>query len=181
MSYVLYLDKNENFECSVDVTNASLKNSTARLVVESNDLNLLFPGRIENGQCIIPIKKLKGLIGENETGTIRLEVIVEDMFFSPWKSEFIVEQHTSVKVKVNEQKEVSKPAVTVRVNETRQQSAKKIVIGDIVKLLNEQRITRQNIAKRLPDARKVIHNYFAKNDQYNKYKMDIISEIVKEL
>jgi len=33
--YKLYTDKNEQFECTLDIKNASLKEAVARLVVES--------------------------------------------------------------------------------------------------------------------------------------------------
>ena len=44
-----------------------------------------------DGRCQIPIKKLKGLIDESSKGNIRLEVIAEDTYFTPWKSEFEVQ------------------------------------------------------------------------------------------
>ncbi len=54
MSYKLYTDKNESFECEVAVKNASLKGSMARLVVESADgPNLIFHGKIENGKSAV--------------------------------------------------------------------------------------------------------------------------------
>ncbi len=114
--YKLYVDKNESFECDVSVKNASLKGSVARLVVESADgVNLVFNGKIEGGKCTVPVRRLKGLLEENSRGNVFLEVIVEDTYFKPWQSDFIVEEHTSVKVKINEQKEPSKPSVQVRV------------------------------------------------------------------
>ena len=89
--YKLFTDKAELFECNISLQGASLKKSKARLVVETQDYSLLFNGTISNsGKCEIPIKKLKGLIDEDITGNIRLEVIAEDTFFTPWKSEFEV-------------------------------------------------------------------------------------------
>ena len=115
MPYKLYIDKPEDFICEVSVKNASLKGSVARLIVESsNGLNLIFNGKIENGTCTIPIKRLKGFIDENSHGNIFLEVIVEDTYFQPWKSDFVCEEHTSIKVKVNEEKIIKKPIVEVK-------------------------------------------------------------------
>ena len=115
--YKLYLDKPESFECDVAVKNASLKGSVARLVVESADgVNLVFNGKIDGGKCVVPVRRLKGLLDENIRGNMFLEVIVEDTYFKPWTSDFVVEEHTSVKVKISEQKESStKPSVQVRV------------------------------------------------------------------
>jgi hypothetical protein len=38
--YKLFTDKTELFECNIKLEGASLKNSQARLLVESEDLNL---------------------------------------------------------------------------------------------------------------------------------------------
>jgi hypothetical protein len=124
MSYKLFTDKSENFECSINVKNASLSNSTARLVVESPEISLIFEGKIQNDKCLIPIRRLKGLLDENTTGRIKLEIIVEDMYFRPWESDFIVETHTKVDVKINEQKEPVKPTVSVIVEEKKTFSEK---------------------------------------------------------
>ena len=113
--YKLYTDKSEDFSCEIQIKNASLKGSIARLVVESADgLSFIFNGKLEQDKCIVPIRRLKGLIDENTRGNMFLEIIVEDTYFSPWKSEFIVEEHTSVKVKLDEQKQPTKPSVTVK-------------------------------------------------------------------
>ena len=70
--YKLFIDKAEIFECDIEVKGASLNSSKVRLVIESNDMNLLFKGSISNGgKCSIPIKKLKGLLDESQVGTIR--------------------------------------------------------------------------------------------------------------
>ena len=82
--YKLFTDKSELFECDIKLEGASLSKSTARLVVETSDYSLLFKGNINSkGKCEIPIRKLKGLIDENTTGNIRLEVIAEDTYFTP--------------------------------------------------------------------------------------------------
>ena len=78
--YKLYTDKAETFECSISLQGASLNKSQARLIVESDDLTLLFTGKIDkNGKCSVPIKKLKGLLEESSKGTVKLEVIAEDI------------------------------------------------------------------------------------------------------
>ena len=90
--YKLFTDKSELFECDIKLQGASLNKSKARLVVETPEYSLLFKGTINSkGKCEIPIRKLKGLIDENTKGNIRLEVIAEDTFFTPWESDFEVE------------------------------------------------------------------------------------------
>ena len=114
--YKIYLDKNEDFICEISVKNASTKGSKARLIVESAEgINFIFNGKIENGKCTVPIRRLKGLLEENSTGKISLECIIEDTYFEPWNSQFIAEEHTSVKVNLSESKLVSKPSVQVKV------------------------------------------------------------------
>ena len=81
--YKLFTDKAELFECDIKIEGSSLSKSNARLVIETKDYSLLFNGNIDSsGKCSIPIKKLKGLIDESLKGSIRLEVIAEELFFS---------------------------------------------------------------------------------------------------
>ena len=104
--YKLYTDKQETFECDLFLEGADLKESSARIVVESKDLTLMFKGTIdEKGNCKVPIKKLKGLMGENTTGDIKLEVIAEDTLIEPWQSDFMVHTAKKVTVEVRSQKE----------------------------------------------------------------------------
>ena len=89
--YKLFTDKTEVFECDIKLSGASLDKSNVRLVVESADVNLLFKGKIDStGKCSVPVKRLSGLLGETTRGTLRLEVIADDTFFTPWESEFVV-------------------------------------------------------------------------------------------
>ena len=102
--YKLYPDKQETFECELFLEGADLKESSARLIVESKDLTLMFKGTIDDkGNCKVPIKKLKGLLGEDTTGNIKLEVIAEDTLIEPWQSEFVVSTSKKVTVEVKSQ------------------------------------------------------------------------------
>ena len=98
--YRLFIDKTEVFECQIQLEGASLKDSQARLIIESPEVSLLFQGKIDNlGNCQIPIKKLKGLLDESTEGKIKLEVIAEDTYFTPWSSDFKVNQEVNLEVK----------------------------------------------------------------------------------
>ena len=118
-NYILYTDKSENFECIVDIKGASTKDAIARIIVESDRYNLVFGGKIENNKCVVPIKKLKGILDENSTGNMKLEIVVEDTYFVPWKSQFIVKEEKNISVSnITEQKtEAFKPMVSVKVTE----------------------------------------------------------------
>jgi hypothetical protein len=52
----------------------------------------MFEGTIDtDGNCKVPIKKLRGLVSEDTKGTMKLEVIGEDTYFLPWESDFEVD------------------------------------------------------------------------------------------
>ena len=113
--YKLFTDKTELFECNIKLEGAQLKNSQARIVVESEDIALLFRGSIDsNGKCTIPIKKLKGLLEGNSKGEIKLEVIADDTVFTPWSDNFIAINSKQVKIKVLESKDESTNKVGVK-------------------------------------------------------------------
>ena len=130
--YKLFTDKAELFECDIKIEGSSLSKSTARLVVETSDYSLMFNGKIDtSGKCTIPIKKLKGLIDESSKGNIRLEVIAEDTYFVPWKSEFEIEASKKVTVEIRSQQkplveskgpkvQVSNIKETKKINKTKQ-------------------------------------------------------------
>ena len=102
--YKLYTDKIENFEAKIKLQGASLKKSKARLVVEADGFDIMFNGTIsESGLVKVPVKRLRGLIDENTKGTIRLEVIAEGTYFTPWESKFTVESSKKVTVEIKSQ------------------------------------------------------------------------------
>jgi len=119
MSYKLYTDKQEIFECNIFLEGASLTQATSRIIVETQDLKLLFEGTIDkDGNCKVPIKKLRGLVGEDTKGTMKLEVIAEDTYFLPCESDFEVDTAKKIKVEVKQQSKPlvksSKPKMVVR-------------------------------------------------------------------
>lgn len=182
MSYTLYTDKNESFECEVSVKNASLKGSMARLVVESADgIGLVFKGKIENGKCVVPIHRLKGLLDENTRGNMMLEVVVEDTYFTPWKSEFVVEEHTSVKVKVNEQRQSTKPMVTVTAPKVISAPIKKkgnlVPIMEISKLCKKFGFTRATLPTHKQGFQQLINEYFKANPEFIPQKKGILGMV----
>jgi len=112
--YKLFTDKSETFECDIKIDGASLSKSKSRLIVETKDYSLMFTGKIDSaGKCKIPIRKLKGLIDESTKGSIKLEVIADDTFFTPWESTFEIEASKSVTVEVKSQ--CTKPVVREKV------------------------------------------------------------------
>ncbi len=98
--YKLYKDINESFTCDIFIEGANPEKSKVRLILESDDWNLVFNGEIFNGKCIIPIKKLD-ILKENLVGDIRLEVIAEGNVFIPWEDKFLIKSSKKVST-VNE-------------------------------------------------------------------------------
>lgn len=185
MPYKLYTDKQEIFECEVAVKNASLKNSIARLVVESDDLDLVFKGKINDGKCVVPIRKLKGILGENTKGNMCLEVIVEDTYFKPWESDFVVEEHTSIKVAVKEQKQESnKPILEVKIKQPTNTHIQKISVPaqEIVSICKIFEINSKNYkTSKRNDFKQLIREYFKENKEFQKKINPILNEVVSVL
>ena len=178
--YKLFTDKSELFECSISLQGASLKKSKARLVVETPDYSLLFNGTIsKSGKCEIPIRKLKGLIDENTSGNIRLEVIAEDTFFTPWKSEFEVDTSKKVTVEVKSQT-TKKPIVEakVKVKENITTTEKQHVIN-LFKLLIKEDINVDNISFKRNELNNIVATYLQENTVKNTDK--VINGVLKVL
>ena len=170
--YKLFTDKNELFECNISLQGASLKKSKARLVVETSEYSLLFNGTIsKGGKCEIPIRKLKGLIDEDTSGNIRLEVIAEDTFFTPWESDFEVETSKKVTVEVKSQT-TKKPIVEakVKVKENITTSEKQHVIN-LLKLLIKEEININNISYKRNKLNNIVATYLKENTVKNTDKV----------
>jgi len=116
--YPLYKDKSENFSCDIYVEGAKTDETITRLIVETNEWTLMFPGEISSGKVNIPIRKLN-IFEEGQIGTIRLEVIAEGTIFIPWEDQFKIKLSKKVSVSLNENKKIpiqKKPEVGVKVN-----------------------------------------------------------------
>jgi hypothetical protein len=185
--YKLYTDKQETFECDIQLEGASLTNSTARLVIETEDLALLFKGTINtSGKCTIPVKKLKGLLGESSKGNIKLEVIAEDTYFTPWESQFEVETSKKVTVEVKSQQkpviaEKTKPTIKVEnIKEEISLSEKDHVIN-LLKLLIKEDINFKNISYKRNTLNNIVVTYMEENPIKEKIKPTIMEGVIKGL
>ena len=174
--YKLFTDKSELFECDIKLQGASLNKSKVRLVVETQDYSLMFNGSIsKGGKCEIPIRKLKGLINEDTTGNIRLEVIAEDTFFTPWESDFEVETSKKVTVEVKSQT-TKKPIIEAKVKITN--SEQKHVIN-LLKLLVNENINIKNISYKRNKLNNIVATYLKENTVKDTNK--VISGVLRKL
>ena len=173
--YKLFTDKSELFECDIKLEGASLSKSSARLVVETSDYSLLFKGEINsNGKCEIPIRKLKGLIDENTTGNIRLEVIAEDTFFTPWESDFEVDASKKVTVEVKSQqtkKPIVETKVKVKIKDEKPTITEKQHVINLFKLLIKEDINIKNISYKRNALNNIVATYLKENTVKNTGKV----------
>ena len=173
--YKLFTDKSELFECDIKLEGASLSKSKARLVVETSDYSLLFNGSINSsGKCEIPIRKLKGLIDENTTGNIRLEVIAEDTYFTPWESDFEVDASKKVTVEVKSQstkKPIVETKVRVKVKNEKPTITEKDHVINLFKLLIKEDINVDNISFKRNELNNIVATYLQENTVKNTNKV----------
>ena len=108
--YKLYQDKNEEFSCDIMIEGSSPEETYARIIIESENWSLVFPGEIRNGKCLVPIKKLN-ILKEGEIGNIKLEVVAEGNLFIPWEHQFKVKMSKKVTVLMNESKKQPKKPI----------------------------------------------------------------------
>ena len=180
MSYKLYTDKQEIFECNIYLEGASLTQATSRIIVETQDLKLLFEGTIDkDGNCKVPIKKLRGLVGEDVKGTMKLEVIAEDTYFLPWESDFEVDTAKKIKVEVKQQKKSviksSKPKMIVK--------EVKHPFDPVDKIVNEfyqKGIGVKQIYKAKKKIVPILENYSIKMG-YKRGAKNFIKEVIQKL
>ena len=180
MSYKLYTDKQEVFECNIFLEGASLTKATSRIIVETQDLKLLFEGTIDkDGNCKVPIKKLRGLVSENTKGTMKLEVIAEDTYFLPWESDFEVDTAKKIKVEVKQQ---SKPLVK---SSQPKMIVKKVKhpfdpVEKVVNILHKQGVGVSTIYESKKTIIPMLKKYSTKTG-YKKGAKNFIKEVIQKL
>jgi hypothetical protein len=184
--YKLFTDKTELFECNVKLEGASLKNSQARLIIESEEINLLFNGKIDStGKCTIPIKKLKGLLESNTKGEIRLEIIAEDTYFTPWRSEFKVEasRQITVEVKSQDAEIIAESTPKIQISGIKEETVDPIEkhIIKLVKLLVKEDINLNNLTIKKNKINNIIATYLKSNHVEKSQLEQIIEGVISKL
>lgn len=178
MAYKFYTDKEELFTADINVKNASTKNSIARLIIETADVNLVFYGKIENNQCKVPVGKLKHILDENTKGNAKLEVILEDTYFVPWTSECIVEKHT--KVEINEVKNtiINKPLVEVKIQSQKEEVSKEQLYKNALFEINH---VFKKIKPSKADMPVILNEFFKQNDDYKQFKSELLKKVLTDI
>lgn len=182
--YKLYTDRQEIFEAKIELTGASVKNSFARLILESDEWNLTFEGKIDaNGSVKVPIKKLKGVLNEGDKGNLKLEVIAEDVYFKPWEDSFEVNTSRKVTVEVKSQSEKSiiketKPKVVLK--ETKSNVNKRL-IKEYIKTLIKNNIPLDNIKAHQRKLNTITEGFLRKNKIDEDTKKEFITKVIQLL
>lgn len=180
--YTFYTDKTELFECNIKLQGAKLKDSKTRLILESDDFNLMFHGSIDaSGKCTIPIKKLKSLMTENTTGNVKLEVIAEDTYFEPWTDKFEVKTSKKVMVEVKSNTKenlITETKTKVQVTVNPNLSA---ITNEIVGACRKKKITVHNL-KEHAEYLRIMGSYV--NRKYKLSKTEtatLIENVIKSI
>ena len=148
----------------------------------------MFKGTIsESGKVKIPVKKLRGLIDEDTKGKIKLEVIAEDTFFTPWESKFEVDTSKKITVEVKSQskpiiEQKSAPSIRVKVmNEKTVTKSEREHVINIVKLLIIENINLKNLTVKKNKLNNIIGEYITENNVTDKQKTPVIEKVIKVL
>lgn len=116
--YKLLKDKNNEFQCEIKLEGTSAKDAKVRLFLEADGCEYSFTGQIKDGECTVPLGKLKRYGNLLESGKIRLEIIADDTLFTPYESEYQLEQEKKVTVEVKQpDTSTKKTLVEVKVQE----------------------------------------------------------------
>ena len=189
--YKLFTDKHENFKCNIGVEGASINNTSARIILESDLMNLVFEGSVKSdGSCTIPIKKLKGFLSEGTKGTMKLEVIADDTFFSPWQDDFNVVVNKKVTVEVaGNNNYIKESTINVKVtsgNSKPTRPTKKRIVEKIshanrlVNLLEKKGVTLDNVSTHMDRVERIVESYIRKT-KIKEPVADLIDEIIFNL
>lgn len=188
--YTFFTDKSEVFECKISLQGASYNNSKARLVLESDNMNFIFYGKINSeGKCTVPVNKLKNYLNEDTKGTVKLEVIAEDTFFEPWSDKFEVKTGKKVTVEVksnntNTSVEHEGPA-KVMVSEVKNIKSKvnklSAITEEFIKLLNKRNITIYNLSENKKTLNTLGHHIVKRYKLTESQRLQLINSVINKL
>lgn len=183
--YTFYTDKQELFECKLDLEGAKLGDSRARLVLESSNYNLLFYGKIdESGKCQIPVSRLKSLLGESDTGKVKLEVIAEDTYFEPWSDTYNVKTSKRVTVEVtnkNTQPEPTKKRVSVSEIKSEPKPQLPNYTKQFLQVLHKKNITLANLKEHTKTLQTLGNIFTKKYNLTEEQRKVIVENVIKKL
>ena len=149
--HILFNDKNEDFQCKIQLEGASINNSFARILIESPDFSVVFKGKIdEDGTCRVPMKNLKKLFPTKTNGTIMLEVVADDTYFSPWNDTVEIKPSKTLTVESVQVGEKKSNGPSVKMVEVKNNTSKNLLsekiapdVKELHKLIKEVGVTKK--------------------------------------
>ena len=189
MSYKIYTDKKETFECKIFLEGASLTNAKTRIIVETDSVNLMYNGKITaDVNCTVPINKLNSFLKEGDKGNLKLEVIAEDTYFLPWESDFVV--NTSKKIKVEVKGQEQETEKTEPITENKKSKKPKMVVTEVkhpfdpvekvVNVLHKQGVGVSTIYESKKTMIPMLKKYSTKAG-YKRGAKNFIKEVIQKL
>lgn len=176
----IFLDESKIFKCQLKIEGASLSKSKCRLLIKTDDLTLIQEGTInDNGTVEIQIPKLKRFI-ESKEGTAILEVIADDMFFSPYTDTIKFKNKYVVEVIGEEKTKINKPVISVTHVATKQTPVKTTFqkpLSELIYNISKKNITIENINKNGKTIRTLLESTMRKY----KLNVDFIEYAIKNI
>lgn len=206
--YVIRADKNEDFQCTVDAIGSSLQDSIARVILEIDELKIVFDGKILGNKCIIPIKKIPSILEDGVAGKMILEIISEGMYFNPWNSDFVVKSYNKSDNLVNESIQVFVTAKKLKDTVKNVTADKKIIPitikNKIIENLSKKKPTKKdklmesaatklsfellandinykNLMKNKKQFKEILNGFFTKNSTLIKSREQIVKNTLHSL
>jgi len=186
--YKIFLDKSKTFQCNVNIEGAALNKSKARLLIETENFSLSFNGKINpNGIVKIPINKLKGVLNEEDTGKISLEIIAEDTLFVPWEGVYKADMSKKVNVEIDESlnenvEEISEQKPKMSFSLILDEFDTSHHLTEISKILEKHNVNKKTLIKNKQIFNKLVEKYCSLNyindlNNVKSIKTDLINNL----
>lgn len=171
----IYLDESKLFKCKLKVEGTTLSKSKCRLLVKSDDLTLMYEGKIhDNGQVEVSIPKLKKYI-ESKSGMATLEVIADDTVFTPYTETIEFANKYVVEV-VTEETSIKKPSIQL-VAEPKSTNNFRKALAEVITEISKRKITGKNIKEH---SKTIVNIVNSKRMQY-KLNIDFINYSIENI
>ena len=181
--YTLQLDQEKLFECHLKIQGTSLKKSKVSLVIERNDgVDVRFRGDInEDGKVNIQIKRLNNILNEGDTGVLYLEVVADNVYFVPFKSEYATEVARKVTIEKPLVEITNKPtALTVELIEP---FSAKTHVDALLTILKENKLNIFNKNGRIRAmeliAEYIVDNHITDTKQANAVINNLLEKVTR--
>lgn len=174
--YNIFIDSPEQFTADIQIEGADSDSTKCRLVIDKGPMSILFEGNIKGGKVVIPIPSLKSILKEGDSGNIKLEVVADDVFFTPWESLYQAALSKKVTVEVADQSKSTpkKPLIEVSgIVETNP------AINELSKYFIKHKISFENTQSKLKSIKKLSEGISKKYNIKEDKMLNIVVEAMK--